>query len=224
MEREQCARFQEDKALLARLRGQCARFVRDHASAIAAGQLELPKSLSDRAAQIWEPLVILADLAGGEWPTLAREAAVGLSVGAEASSPIGMLLFDIWFLFATLGGGRIFSRVLVQALTSLPDRPWAEKRRGKGITDAWLAEQLQPYGIHSRNVRIQDVQAKGYCEEDFQEAFQRYMSRADMEALKAKLHPPASDFGATGDGEPKTDHGDQKPKAGAARGADAATA
>ena len=98
----------------------------------------------------------------------------------------------------------MFSRVLVQGLNNLPDRPWAEKRQGKRITDAWLAEQLQPYGVRSRTLRIGEIQAKGYLEEDFQESFQRYMSRADMEALKAKLNaerrfevdPPSSDSGA----------------------------
>ena len=142
MAQEQCERFQEDKPLLTRLRGQCARFVGDQAEAIANAQPGLPGSLSDRAAQIWEPLVVLADVAGGAWPALAREAALGLSAGAEANSPIGMLLFDLWFLFATVGGGRRFSRVFVQGLNNLPDRPWAEKRQGKGITDAWLAEQV----------------------------------------------------------------------------------
>ena len=63
--------------------------------------------------------MVLADLAGGDWPTLAREAAVGLSGSALTNSPIGSLLFDIWFVFATVGGGRMFSQTLVQGLNSL---------------------------------------------------------------------------------------------------------
>jgi putative DNA primase/helicase len=184
---EQCERFQEDKALFARLRSQCVRFVLDHAAKIAAARPELPKALSDRGVQIWEPLVILADLAGGDWPQAARQAAVGLSASAEHNNPVGSLLFGIWLLFATAGGGRMFSRTLVQGLNGLADRPWGEMRNGKGITDAWLAAQLQPYGIQPRTLRIGQAQAKGYCEEDFQEAFQRYMSRGEIDALRATL-------------------------------------
>jgi len=40
--------------------------------------------------------------------------AVGLSGGAAANSPVGALLFDIWRLFAIAGGGRMFTRTLVQ--------------------------------------------------------------------------------------------------------------
>ena len=86
----------------------------------------------------------------------------------------------------------MFSRMLVQGLNGLADRPWGEMRNGKGITDAWLAAQLQPYGIQPRTLRIGQTQAKGYFEEDFQEAFQRYMSRAEIEALRATLAAAAS--------------------------------
>ncbi len=227
MPQEECEPFREDKPLLERLRRQCARFVLDHAAAIATARPELPRGLSDRMVQIWEPLVIVADLAGGDWPEQARQAALGLSASAEENNPVGSLLFGIWLLFATAAAGRMFTRDLVQGLNSLPDRPWGEmtplrgatarQGKGKGITDAWVADQLQPFGIRPRTMRIGQVQAKGYFEEDFQEAFQRYMSRSEMEALRTNLQagqarvdsekkegageqkadPPSSDFGAT---------------------------
>jgi len=64
-------------------RRKCARFVADHAEAIMAAEPVVPEGLNDRAADIWEPLLVVADLAGGIWPELAREAAVGLSTGKE---------------------------------------------------------------------------------------------------------------------------------------------
>jgi len=103
MPTEPCERFQEDKPLLLRLRRQCARFVLDHAAEIASAHPELPRVMSDRSVQIWEPLVIIGDLAGGDWPELARQAAVGLSGSAEVSDPVGALLFAIWFLFTSTG-------------------------------------------------------------------------------------------------------------------------
>src|SRR5262249_26896364 len=40
-------------------RRQCARFALDHRAAISNAQPEIPPSLNDRAADIWEPLLAL---------------------------------------------------------------------------------------------------------------------------------------------------------------------
>jgi hypothetical protein len=69
---EPCQRLRDlDKTVCERLRRQCARFVQDHAQEIATARPELPKTLNDRAADLCEPMLILADLAGSEWPALA---------------------------------------------------------------------------------------------------------------------------------------------------------
>ena len=157
--------------------------MQDNAEAIAAARPELPKGLSDRAAQIWEPLVILADLAGGDWPEAARQAAVALSAKAGEDNPMSALLLAIWLSFRVAGGERIFSRMLVDGLNSMEDQRWGTMRSGKGITVEWLANQLERHGIRPRTIRIGEKQAKGYYEEDFKEAFQRYMSPSDMQKL-----------------------------------------
>ncbi len=46
------------------LRRKCARFVLDHRDVIAMARPQIPEGLNDRAADIWEPLLVLADLAG----------------------------------------------------------------------------------------------------------------------------------------------------------------
>ena len=183
------------------LQRQCARFVLDHAAAIASAQPELPKSLNDRAADIWEPLFALADLAGGDWPALARQAAMNLSATAEESNPSSALLFDIFILFANLKAKRIFSRDLAEALNSFEDRPCAALRKGKKLTTLWLSRQLSPYGIRPKTIWIGDAHAKGYSEEDCLEAFRRYIPRSDLEALLAELKPagpPSSKSGKNG--------------------------
>src|SRR5262249_50081263 len=48
--------------------------------------------LHDRAEDIWEPLLAIADLAGGEWPIRARRAAVELSGGDSDSESTGVQL------------------------------------------------------------------------------------------------------------------------------------
>ena len=42
--------------------------------------------LEDRAADTWEPLIAVADLAGGRWPELARHAAVVLTADRDQAA------------------------------------------------------------------------------------------------------------------------------------------
>src|SRR5438034_7542742 len=94
---EQCDRSRELDPMP--LKQQCLRFVTDHAAEIASSRPQIPPALNDRAADIWEPLLALADLAGGDWPELARQAAIGLSATAQESNPIASLLLDIFIVF-----------------------------------------------------------------------------------------------------------------------------
>lgn len=160
--------------------------------------------MNDRAADIWEPLLALADPAGGEWPELAKQAALGLSASAQENSPIGSLLFSIWFVLTTTGVERMFSRTLVEALNSMADRPRGAMRNGKGITEAWLAEQLRPYDIRLRTVRIGNQVTRGYLGEDFDEVFRRYIPRSEMEALRAGLEEAIKTHKAESSSSPET--------------------
>ena len=183
MEQERCERFVEDAAGLAQVRANVW-FVQDHAEAIKTAGLELPKSLSDRAAQIWGPLVILADLAGGDWPELARQAAVAPGTKAAEHNGSG-LLFAIWRSFGQWAAGESSVRMLVQGLNGMDDKSWGTMANGKGITVGWLATQLERHRIKPRTIPDRGTcRPKGYLEEDFEEAFQRYMSPSDREAMK----------------------------------------
>jgi len=188
MATEECARIKDLATVdLSALRQKCARFVLDHAGAIAEARPKIPELLNDRAADIGEPLLVLSDLAGGEWPQLAREALVGLTSRAQDNNQIGLLLMDLFLLFARAGQGRVFSRTLVAALNATDDRPWANLRNGKGISDAWLADQLRPFSIRSKTMWIDQTAAKGYLEADFTDAFRRYISPSQVAALRDRL-------------------------------------
>jgi len=180
---EVCERLRNLEA--APLRQQCARFVRDHGERIAGARPEVPSCLNDRAADIWEPLLALADLAGGDWPEKARQAAVGLTLSAQENSPIGALFLDILLFLIREKATRIHSRTLVAGLTTILERPWAELRNGKAITESWLARELRPYGIRPKTIWIGGIVAKGYLKEEFGEAFRRYIPRSELEALRA---------------------------------------
>ena len=194
---EECERLRNLDTIM--LRRQCARFVQDHAPALARAQPEIPRSLNDRAADIWEPLLALADLAGGDWPDLARQAALNLSGSAQESNPISSLLLDIFVSFIDTEADRIFTRELLQRLNAFPGRPWAELRNGKEITGPWLSQQLRRYGIRPRTLRIGDLRAKGYLKDDFLDVCRRYVSKSDLDALigesAADQPPPTADNG-----------------------------
>jgi hypothetical protein len=140
-------------------------------------------------------LLALADLAGGDWPEKARNAALGLTAVAQEESPIGALLLDLLVMFAQPGcakgnewmkdhgGVRMFSRDLVASLNYRTDRPWLVLHRGKAVTETWLSQQLRPYGVRPRTVWIGQNSAKGYMEADFNEAFRRYIPKSAMQAL-----------------------------------------
>jgi hypothetical protein len=178
------------------LREQCVRFALDHAATVASARPEIPSSLNDRAADIWEPLFVLADLAGGDWPDRARQAAVALTAAAHDSNPIASLLLDIYLVFLVYKTERLFSRTLVEGLSARSaDRPWSEARNGKQINELWLAQQLRPYGIRPRTIWIGQDHAKGYLLADFHETLQRYVPKSDAEAFLAELAPPKSDQG-----------------------------
>jgi len=189
---EKCERLRNLQP--ATLKGQCARFVLDHQEAIAAARPEIPAALNDRAGDIWEPLLVLADLAGGEWPDLSRKAALALSGAAQAQdndNPVDDLFSTIlkWILFKRCK--RIFSRDLVETLNSLAEfgSPWCGMLKGKPVTELWLANTLRPYGIHPKRIRQGEITKRGYLAEDFAEAFERYLPRYEAEAAPTEPDP-----------------------------------
>ena len=61
------------------VRRQAARWAADNFDNLIDPDPAIPQALNDRAADNWRPLLAIADMAGGEWPQRAREAACVLS-------------------------------------------------------------------------------------------------------------------------------------------------
>jgi hypothetical protein len=184
---EQCERMRNLDA--ASLRSECAQFVGEHSEEIRKAQPSLPTNLNDRAADIWEPLLAIADIAGGDWPKLAREAALKLSAGDEEPSLLGYFLQDVKVLFVYKQTDRLFSRDIVEMLEPFHDRPWEDLRRGREINEWWLGQRLREVGIRSRTIWIGEMSAKGYMLEDFEEAVGRYSLPLVQELIAGKRKP-----------------------------------
>lgn len=139
--------------------------------------------LDGRAADVWEPLLILADAAGGGWPDRARQAAVGLTEAeaniAEEDRGIDMLR-DLRRLWPKRDGKRIpviFTRDLLVILHDDDDSSWDRYGYGQPITDRQLADLLRPYTIFPTTVKIKGKAAKGYRLDQFKGVSARYLGQ-----------------------------------------------
>lgn len=147
-----------------------------HGAGLADAEPDLP--VEDRAADVWEPLVAIADAAGGDWPERARAACKKLAAdtGSADGSHGVRLLADLHGVFNATGAHGMHSVTLVAALNALEESPWSAYRNGQGLNTYTLAGLLGGFGIRSTNLRIEGKQRKGYLLTDFNDAFARYLA------------------------------------------------
>ncbi len=159
------------------LRSMLARWSADNLKKLERAKPPMPEGFQNRLAANWRPLLAIADLAGCEWPKLAREAALALSKD-ETESLGTMLLRDIGAAFE--GTDRITSAELCQRLHELEDRPWAEFGRSrKPISPSQLARLLKGFRVAPETIRIGTATAKGYMLGKFDDPFQRYLGGSE---------------------------------------------
>jgi putative DNA primase/helicase len=179
-----------DNEEFATLRRQAARWAADNFETLTDPDPDVPEALNDRAADNWRPLLAIADIAGGTWPQDARRAACLLS-GESQDSAMGVeLLVDIRKAFGEAEAIR--SAELVAKLAADPERPWAEWKHGRPLTQKQLGGLLRPFGIVSETVSIPGFNdAKGYKRIHFEAAWEAYCpgqnsSSAQSEILKRR--------------------------------------
>ncbi|SOD76268.1 Protein of unknown function [Streptomyces sp. 1222.2] len=142
---------------------------------------DLPDGVSDRPADVWEPLLAVADAAGGCWPDRARAACLDLIRAAhdndEASLGVRLLtdLRDKVFGDAD----RVPTAVILEVLLSMEDAPWGDVD-DKPLNSRSLARMLSQYvtpankPIKPRGIRTPSGFPKGYYAEDLTDAWTRY--------------------------------------------------
>jgi len=164
-----------DNDEFAMLRRKAARWAEDNFSHLTDPEPDIPEVLNDRAADNWRPLLAIAQLAGGAWTARARDAACLLSGDGHDSTSLNVeLLVDIRVAFGE--ADIIRSADLVALLITDPERPWAEWKRGKPLTQKQLAGLLRPFGIISETVHMAgQPDAKGYRRSRFEEAWEAYL-------------------------------------------------
>lgn len=186
---EQVAEFRErDKAALLDLRAQIQRWVRPNLAKLEDAEPEMP--VTDRAADVWESLTAIADLAGADWPARARIAARLFTDAAEladAEQSIGIrLLADIRDTFGGMAVSFLESKVLLQHLREIEDAPWSDI----DLTTRGLSDRLKLFGV--KPGRNTSGTARGYQREWFLDPFARYLPAEDARPTRQNVSGPVS--------------------------------
>lgn len=165
-----------DSHAFAQLVSQLARFAVDNREAVRQARPAEIEGLNDRANDCWAALLAVAETAGGDWPRLARSAALSLHGLEEDTPSIGAeLLACIREAFDNRHTDKLSTADLLDALAENDESPWATWNRGKPMTPHQLAKRLGEFTITSNTVRIGSKTPKGYRLEQFTEAFERYL-------------------------------------------------
>jgi hypothetical protein len=165
-------RKRRDGAPLDRLRVRLNRWVRANRRALELAVPDMP--IEDRPADLWEPLIAVADIAGGDWPERARRAAVVLTKSRDDSAKASLttqLLRDIRTAFGD--ADALPSVALLGRLTADEEAPWATYGP-KGLSTHKLGALLREYDIKAQVLTLPTGQARGYLRSDFEDAWGRY--------------------------------------------------
>jgi hypothetical protein len=150
---------------------------------LQAARPAMPEKFGDRQMDIAEPLLAIADMAGGKWPEGARSGLLELFSGAktESDSDGTMLLRDIQKVFEDESLNQISSKTLLEKLIELPEPPWAglwakdiQHNNIRGPA-AKMARLLREFRIASKTLKFaSEPDSKGYTESAFTDAWERY--------------------------------------------------
>ncbi|WP_028814722.1 DUF3631 domain-containing protein [Streptomyces flavidovirens] len=153
---------------------------------VAEAWPEMPEGVTDRPADVWEPLLAVADAAGGHWPARARAACTELikSASSNDEASLGVRLLTDLRDKVFCGVDKMPTAAILEVLLSLDDAPWADMSEDgqaiKPLTARRLSKLLSQYvrpdntPIKPKGIRVGSTTPKGYYAEDLTDAWNRY--------------------------------------------------
>ncbi|GAA2543677.1 DUF3631 domain-containing protein [Streptomyces levis] len=164
-----------------KLRDRLATWAEQVRDAVMGAWPTMPDGVTDRPADVWEPLIAVADAAGGEWPERARAACVELVTASKANDKgsLGVRLLTDLRDHVMAGIDRLPTVAILDRLNALDDAPWADLH-GKPLDNRRLSKMLAEYmtvdnePITSRNIKTGGSVLKGYYAADLTDAWARY--------------------------------------------------
>ncbi|TVT50725.1 DUF3631 domain-containing protein [Amycolatopsis rhizosphaerae] len=164
---------------------------------VARARPERPDGVRDRAAEIWRPLLAIADAAGDHWPETARKACSHfvLEAGPQTVSTGVRLLADIRQIFTAQATDRMVTAELIRELHALEDSPWTDLQ-GKPLDSRRLAKELDRYLVRPKDLKVNGKTLKGYRidgDNGLADAWSRYLPPLDPAATSATSATPQVD-------------------------------
>ena len=159
----------------AALRERLAAWALDVGATVGDDWPALPEGVFDRDAEVWEPLIAVADAAGGHWPDTARAACVELlKVAADREVSLGVrLLGDLRLVFGERDA--MTTADILEQLNELDEAPWGDLY-GKRMEPRLLARMLKRYDVRSTKVKVEGKSLQGYRREDLWDTWERYLA------------------------------------------------
>lgn len=180
-----------DRAAFYDVKRRLARWSDDNGDTFATLRPVL-EGIHNRDADNWEPLLALADIAGGEWPKIARHAAIKLTGSDEEAPSLNEeLLNDIKTVLERTKADRISTVTLLEELCKDDESAWATYNHGRPVTARQLAKRLGGFGIKPKPLRVGLDVVKGYTSEQFREVFARYLLKRGQKSVTRLQPAPA---------------------------------
>ncbi|WP_405193441.1 DUF3631 domain-containing protein [Streptomyces anulatus] len=142
---------------------------------------DMPEGITDRPADVWEPLLAVADAAGGTWPERARQACIDLvtAVSEDDRASLGVKLLTDLRDHVFPGEVTVSTVEILHLLNGLEESPWGDLD-GRPLNARTLSKTLKEYvtakskPISPRPLRIGGQIVKGYHRDDLTDAWNRY--------------------------------------------------
>jgi Protein of unknown function (DUF3631)/Domain of unknown function (DUF3854) len=160
----------------ARLRGRLAAWAKKHEDEVRAARPARPPWMKGRLAEIWGPLLRVAEVAGGPWQRRILEAANELSGKSRPENES----WGVALLRAARGvfgdRDRIHTVHLIAGLNEIEDAAWSSWNGGEGLRPIDFTNRvIKQFRLHhSADMRIDGVKRKGYERAWFEDACRRY--------------------------------------------------
>lgn len=165
------------------LRDKLMKWAEEVGQPLEAAWPKMPEGIVDRPAELWEPLIAIADLAGAGWADNARTACSAMCKASQGNRvSLGIrLLSDIRRIFVATGNpDALHTETILARLCGGPDSgldddaPWNDLH-GKPLGVRGLAAMLKPYGVSSLKVKVGGRSLQGYRREQLWDAWTRYL-------------------------------------------------
>ena len=173
---------------------------------VESDSVAIPEKLSDRAADILEPLFAIADKAGPKRGKRVRDAAVAIVASDEDTRHLNeIILMAVYKVFKPNEEATpreyVTTKVILDYLNDQDEETWSSWNDGKGMSSKELAKRMRAFEAGSKNKRLANgTIVKAYFWDDLKDAFDRFPPPPEKERsppISPPIHTPLPATGAS---------------------------